>query len=144
MRVIVATERTQGDKPGDYCFTVEGELVRLPWMECDSPGCGCNRGFAGLSSHRATTTARVVNQPELKKEAYLELLLDNAVASGFGPVDDELRRLVADEARQLMALAQELPLGSVLERLGDQTAVRRMGLQLATVPAGSSKGPEVA
>jgi len=130
MRVIVATNRTQGDKPGDYCWTVEGELVRLPWMECDSPGCGCNRGFAGLSSHRATTTARVVNQPELSEAAYRELLLDDAVANGFGPVDDELRRLVADEAARLTELARELPLGSVLERLGDKTALRRVGLQL--------------
>jgi hypothetical protein len=130
MRVIVATDRTQGDKLGDYCFTVDGELVRLPWSECDGPDCGCTRGFAGLSSHRATTTARVVNRPELDPAAYVQLLVDDAVANGFGPVDDELRRLVADEARHLMALAQELPLGSVLERLGDTTAIRRVGLQL--------------
>jgi hypothetical protein len=130
MRVIVATEATQGEKPDDYCWTVEGELVRLPWMECDDPACGCGRGFAGLSSHRATTTARVVNRPELAESTYVELLLDDAVANGFGPIDDQLRALVANEADHLVRLARELPLGSVLERVDRTTAIRRVGLTL--------------
>jgi hypothetical protein len=132
MRVIVATDATQGEKPDDYCWTVEGELVRLPWTECDDPACGCWRGFAGLSSHRATTTARVVNRPELDEATYVELLLDDAVANGFGPVDDQLRALVADEADHLVQLARELPLGSVLERVDRTTAIRRVGLTLQT------------
>jgi hypothetical protein len=130
MRVIVATSCTQGEKSDDYCCTVEGELVRLPWFECADEQCGCWRGFAGLSSRRSTTTARVVNRPELTESTYLDLLLDDAVANGFGPLDDELRELVGEEAANLVRLAQELPLGSVLDRVDGTTTVRRVGLTL--------------
>ena len=40
MRVLVATSHTQGERPDDYCWTIEGELVRLPLLECDCPDCG--------------------------------------------------------------------------------------------------------
>lgn len=64
MKVLVATPRTNGLVTGDYDWTVPGELVWVP-MPCDSdlvdPDglCGCGRGFGGLTSHRATTTAEV-------------------------------------------------------------------------------------
>jgi len=67
MKVLVATERTQGDLAGDYDYCVPGELLWLP-MVCDadrrdpSGGCGCGRGFGGLTSHRATTTGEVVER----------------------------------------------------------------------------------
>lgn len=130
MRVIVATEASQGEKPGDYCHTLEGELVALPWMDCPEAACGCGRGFRGLSSHRATTTARVVNRPELTPGTYRQILLDDAVSNGFGPVDDELLALIDDEVRWLRHVADELPLGSIIERRRGLTRVRRMGLAL--------------
>src|SRR4029078_5543731 len=66
MKVLVATRRSQGDRKGDFSFCVPGELVYLASIcDCDllfpKHGCGCSRGFAGLSSLRATTTAEVVD-----------------------------------------------------------------------------------
>jgi hypothetical protein len=65
MKVLVATNETQGMFEDDYCSTVKGELVYIQTMACKNPACGCDRGFAGLSSERATTTAMVVDRPEL-------------------------------------------------------------------------------
>lgn len=61
MKILVATRLTQGASPDDYHYCIEGELV---WLQepCDrekndpSGPCGCERGFVGARSHRATTT----------------------------------------------------------------------------------------
>ena len=64
MLVLVATNELQGTAPGDYAWTVEGELVTPMATECASGDrCGCNRGFPGLASGKATTTAMVVDRP---------------------------------------------------------------------------------
>lgn len=63
MKVLVSTSRTQGGVTGDYDHSVTGELVAIPAEDCDEPRCGCSRGFAGLASHRATTTAEVIELP---------------------------------------------------------------------------------
>ena len=50
----------------------------MPFIECDDGDqCGCTRSFAGLTSHRATTTAVVVDRPELDQATYTGLLLDD-------------------------------------------------------------------
>jgi|SRR6476661_1935988 len=62
MKLLVATARTQGARINDYNWCIEGELVRIGEVcardraEPDG-GCGCGRGFGGLNSHRATTSA---------------------------------------------------------------------------------------
>jgi hypothetical protein len=68
MKVLVATRATQGTRGNDYHWAIEGELVRVGEVcrkDRNDPdgGCGCGRGFAGLNSHRATTTARVAEVP---------------------------------------------------------------------------------
>jgi len=62
--VLVATERTQGQRPNDFCFAQEGELVRTQ-LTCgkdrgdpDGP-CGCLRSLSGVDTMLATTTVRV-------------------------------------------------------------------------------------
>lgn len=78
MKVLVATTMRQGEVENDFCNTIEGELVRLPFIECDDGDqCGCTRSFTGLTSHRATTTAVVVDRPELDRATYTRLLLDD-------------------------------------------------------------------
>jgi hypothetical protein len=77
MYVLTATSETQGLSADDYEWTVEGELVALPLLECDDGACGCARGWAGLSSRRATTTAVVMERPDLDRSAYRELIVEH-------------------------------------------------------------------
>ena len=76
MKILVATRLTQGAYANDYHYCVEGELV---WIQepcdrgADDPdgSCGCGRGFAGAASHRATTTATVVESPMSRADLVL-------------------------------------------------------------------------
>ena len=94
MYVLVATKETQGDRGNDYGWTVEGELVFVPTIECREPRCGCSRGFAGVSSHRATTTAMVVDRPELDHDGYRDALFDAMTEQGYGVAGESLQYMV--------------------------------------------------
>jgi hypothetical protein len=111
---MVATARSQGERPTDYFWCVEGELVWFGHMcrsgrENPDGGCGCGRGFAGLSSHRATTTVQVRDL----EITYDELLL--AMRASLEEQGWELDR--ADEdAHGISTIAAQYPEGTVLER----------------------------
>ena len=83
MRVLVATTELQGHTPGDYAHAVAGELVTATVTQCDCPDCGCDRGFAGLSSHRATTTAMVVENPHITTTDLRDVVYDYLVSGGW-------------------------------------------------------------
>lgn len=83
MRVLVATTELQGLTPGDYAHTVTGELVTATVTQCDCQDCGCDRGFAGLASHRATTTAMVIEHPHITTSDLRDAIFDHLVAGGW-------------------------------------------------------------
>jgi hypothetical protein len=123
MHVLVATTQRQGQVDDDFCYTIEGELVRLPFLECDcGDSCGCTRSFAGLTSHRATTTAVVAERPDLNCDNYTELLFDDLVddldKAGLA-LPPELRAMVEDEVDWLCTNADLRPVGAVVRRRGD-------------------------
>lgn len=72
MRVVVATRESQGARTDDFDWCLDGELV---WVaepcgrdrQGDRHSCGCGRAFAGMASHRSTTTAVVRNLPQLTR-----------------------------------------------------------------------------
>lgn len=123
--LVAAAERTM---PGDYAWTVEGELVHLPVVECESPSCGCGRGFAGFASFRATSTARVADL-NLTRDDFWHALRDSLASAGwsvpgtpdFSPADFPDFDGFVDLH---LNLARELPLGAIVEREGDQLWVR--------------------
>jgi hypothetical protein len=100
VKILVATSFTQGTSPDDYHYCVDGELV---WLQepCDrdkrNPDgpCGCGRGFAGAASHRATTTAMVVQSP---------LTRDDVVEWADNVADENLE------------IAAKLPAGTIIGR----------------------------
>lgn len=115
MKVLVATALTQGARAGDYHHCVDGELV---WVQepCDrdlrNPAqmpCGCGRGFAGAASHRATTTARVVDSALTRDE--LVLAFRTSLADGGWP-----REWAEDVADDNVFAASQFPAGTVVER----------------------------
>ncbi len=126
MKVLTATRRTQGDRPGDFCWTIPGELVRFG-MTCDRDRlnpegpCGCGRSFAGLASSKATTTAEV-RDLDMTRDDYLATLASNLQRNGWdsGDLHADLERY-ADELLDLAAWAGA---GAVLERGVDYVTVR--------------------
>lgn len=139
VRILVATTEGQGTRPGDYAWAVEGELVYVPALVCDDPGCGCARGFAGMASGRSTTTALVVERADLSPNDVSNALSDSLERQGWlsgrwSESDEDLFRELYQ--RMLMAASHFAP-GTVLERDGDY--IRR---RLQTEPMPAPFGPD--
>jgi hypothetical protein len=123
MKVLVATAETQGDRPGDFHYGIEGELVRID-TPCETDrrdpdgGCGCGRAFAGMNSARATTTARVAELP-LGRNDVVEALRSSLAQQGWDPSG------ARGEAVNLLRLVADLPAGTVLGRRLFELVVRR-------------------
>lgn len=124
MKVLVATSRGQGRRRGDFCWTVEGELVRLPLALCDCPDCGCDRAMAGLASSKATTTFTVAERDDLDAATYRELVRDALRRDGLiDAIGDG--GWVTELADLQLLIAAELRVGVELElRDGRSVAVR--------------------
>lgn len=127
MHVLVATHETNGRHAGDYDACIEGEMLWIQepcaWdkREPDSP-CGCSRGFAGMSSHRATTTAMVVDSPLTEAEIRHATRASLADGGWLDPswCSPELAREQLDEAfRNFTSIASDFPAGTVLRRSFD-------------------------
>ena len=133
MKALTATNQTQGWRDNDSVWTVEGELVFFPPIECGrgsiDDGCGCRRSMAGLVSHRATTTIKVGDREELDPDTYFMLISEGVRDQGYVTEEPMRNRNVGewlhDLADELMYLAGRLPTGTVLERRGDFMNVRQ-------------------
>ena len=131
MKLLTATRERQGERDGDFCYAVEGELVMLGLVcatdERDPDGgCGCGRAFSGMSSMRATTTALVrdldvsIDDVKLAVEGYY-------VSSGLGPDligGAEFADLAAETVVGMEEIAAALPVGAVVGRRLDQLTWR--------------------
>lgn len=122
MKVLVATNDTQGQRSNDFCYCIEGELVTVGLIcaadESDPDGgCGCGRAFAGLNSHKATTTAKV-KEVDLSEEDYIEALRSSLEQQGW-PTED-----VAELAAWLTELVDSWPTGAIVERRLDDIYIR--------------------
>lgn len=122
MKILVATGWTQGTNPSDYHYCVEGELV---WVQepCDRDradpdgGCGCGRGFAGAASHRATTTAMVVESDMTRDDVVLAFR--TSLPDGGWPL-----QWAEDVADDNLEIAAQLPAGTIIVRKLDEFFLR--------------------
>lgn len=128
MKVLVATCQTQGGRDDDYCWTVEGELVLgAPILECDSADtCGCGRGFPGLASSRATTTAMIVERPELNRASLATAIYDSLQRQGYLDVvpDEDIDQGLADEIELIEDITAAFEVGTVVGRSGTTVHAR--------------------
>lgn len=123
MLVLVATRDLQGTAAGDYCWTVDGELVTPVVAECCTPDtCGCAVGFPGLASSRATTTAKVVDLPHLTEQDVRDVVEGALERDGwFDLIDpDDAGELVAEHLECIAAVCASFPVGTVVGRRGSQ------------------------
>jgi hypothetical protein len=123
VKLLVATNRTQGLRANDFSFCVEGELVNPFLPTCGSDladpdgGCGCGRSFAGLNSQRATTTAEI-REVDFTEADVLEAVRASLEQSGWGSEH------APEVAQELISVADHFPVGTVVERRLDELQER--------------------
>jgi len=88
MKILTATATSQGLRQNDFDYAIEGELVGIGLIcatdERDPDGdCGCGRGFFGLSSHRATTTAQIRDLP-MTRDDVIKAFAAYYESAGYG------------------------------------------------------------
>lgn len=148
MRLLTATAATQGARADDFHWCTEGELVWVHedtadegWIaqtadaggpdrarELDAEVSGIARAWIGLSSHRATTTARVCELPfsvgdvRLALRGYLE-------SAGFARFLQpwQLEQVLDEEVGLLVRLGRRYPPGTIVERRGPYMRARPVG-----------------
>lgn len=115
--MLVATTRTQGRRGHDTISCSPGELVDVT-SSCDSRSerCGCCRLFTGLTSRLTTSTAEVVER-ELTLDAYVAAHHASLLRAGLSD-EPRIRALAETYARQMARVAEDFPLGTVVERSG--------------------------
>jgi hypothetical protein len=123
MKILTATSRTQGQRDSDFHWCIEGELVHFGLVcaadrEDPDGGCGCGRAFAGLNSHRATTTAMVRDIDDFTRDDYIEAIRSSLAQQGWDPSTAE------DEADELIQILSDWPVGAVAERRLNHVQVR--------------------
>ena len=121
MLVLVATKDGQGEIPGDYSWCVEGELVTAVVAECaDGDRCGCSRGFPGLASSRATTTAMVADLEHLSEQDVRDAVHDSLERGGWFDLipEDEAHELVDEHIEVINEICAAFRVGTVLGRIG--------------------------
>jgi hypothetical protein len=151
MLVLIATNELQGTSPDDYSFTVEGELVTPVATECASgERCGCNRGFPGLASGFATTTAMVAERPGVTEEDLRDAVFDWLDRTGWidlfeetarerasiddadddaefavdGDVDDLIESIIDEHVDCIHQVCSAYPVGTVVVRHGTRVMTR--------------------
>jgi hypothetical protein len=131
MKLLTATRERQGERDGDFCFAVEGELVLLGFVCATDEanpegGCGCGRAFSGMSSMRATTTALVrdldITYDDLRMavEGYLVAAGMARDLLGAAEFDELLEETIEDTVH----FARFWPAGAVVGRYLDHVHVR--------------------
>lgn len=121
MRVLVATEMTQGDRDDDYSWATPGELVMFG-VVCASDlrgrgsGCGCGRAFSGLHSERATTTAEVAEWSGSLDDLVLAFR-DSLVKGGWLEHDaapEDAHAVVAEAVMEMLLVADRFPAATII------------------------------
>jgi hypothetical protein len=126
MKVLTATTLTNGERHNDFDWCTPGELVMFGFI-CDRDqrdpdnGCGCGRAFAGLHSHRATTTALIEERDF--NESDLALAMRTSLTDG-GWIDestpeDDAQEMVDEAVDMVRQTAEWFPAGTIVgTRLG--------------------------
>jgi hypothetical protein len=128
VKILVSTKLSQGYRKNDYCWVPDDEPVRFG-SECDGEAidgtCGCRRGMAGVRCNKSTTTMRVVNTT-MDAATYHAMIRDSLVSGGWAKTltPAELNNWVMEEASELLRIAEDFPLGVVLEKRGRSIQMR--------------------
>lgn len=130
MKVLIATQETQGQRDSDFFWTKPGELVTFG-LVCGrgkgdiDDGCGCQRCMTGVFTHKGTTTVKVVNSSMTRRELVNALFARLIEAYKLDPTDEAVRKMAEEEAERVVTVARKFRSGDVLEIRGDKFNKRK-------------------
>ena len=137
MKVLTATNDTQGQRKNDFAGTEEGELV-IFGFECDQEvdgWCGCKRSMSGLTTLKATTTIKVRDIPD-QTESMMVDKIKSHLMTYWHFTGQAAQDTAKKDAAELIRLASSFQAGDVLERRGKRSLrVRRTLAALNESPA---------
>lgn len=145
MKLLVATQATQGQRKSDFSWANEGELVAFGFVcgrDANNPdpdgGCGCGRSLVGLDTRKGTTTFKVEDRP-LTETEFVDAYIASMKAAGWGDNDYDhdataetcichacFRKAMSSDAVEVLRLANTFTVGSVLELRKDTIQVRKV------------------
>jgi len=130
VKVLVATTEAQDSQGDDFAWAVDGELVFIPTLSCEGHECGCRRAFAGMASNQGTTTALVVDRPDISRAQLATALADsldrqNAGSGGSGASRAPKQPLPTERFGELFGA-----LSAALNHFSDGTILERDGFML--------------
>lgn len=118
MKLMVATEQTQGNRKNDFCWVPEDEIVTFGGLECDGEevdgSCGCKRSLVGIASSKSTTTMKIVDL-ELTMNELVDMIKKSLSRSGWHSLVSKADMLAAE----LVEMAEPFKVGDIVERRGD-------------------------
>lgn len=121
MKLLTATNRTQGRRASDFTWCTEGELVTpvviiCGWDEREGAdgGCGCGRSFGGLHSGKSTTTA-IVSDLDFTIVDVVTAVRASREQGGWAALLEDPERFIAEEVTEMIDAAEPYAVGTVLE-----------------------------
>jgi hypothetical protein len=128
MKLLTATNETQGHRTNDFMWCAEGEIVKFG-TECDGEEvdgqCGCRRSLVGVECNKATTTMKVI-QTEKTKEELANALRDNYKEAGWYDLmgAESAEEHIVEEVKELIQITARFPIGCVVEKRGNKLQLR--------------------
>lgn len=123
INILVSTRETQGQRQNDFCWVTEGEILRLG-SECDREeidgSCGCRRSLTGVLCSKATTTFKVAefSSEDAWRQAIEKSLHRDGWEISFNDSGNH----------ELLKIAANYPVGTVLEKRGDEFFSRNFAI----------------
>lgn len=122
MKIIVATSEMQDQRPGDFNFVPDGEIVMVSDCDCLHARCDCFRSMVGIKSGKGTTTMKVV-ESDMTRETYRRLISE--ASQGYGALGVNVAHF-DEQADALLDLAMQFSAGAVIERDGEDFHLRQL------------------
>ena len=127
MKLLVATQLTQGQRMSDFNWCEPGEFLCFPMSVCThgsvDDNCGCMRSMTGLSTHKATTTGQVAEFP-MSREEWVESSTASFIDAGFS---ENMKPAIEADLHRWIDEIQRYDVGDVLEFRDFELRQRRLG-----------------
>jgi hypothetical protein len=131
MKVLVSTKEGQGIRKNDFCFTKEGELVKM-CFSCDGEKidgmCGCRRSLGGFNTQKATTTFKVIEK-KITEAQFIKLFIQSEKKAGWIKEGDNTFEF-QEHAKDILRIAKSFPTYVILEKRGDRIQIRKQKVKV--------------